>query len=129
MKVILTTIAAAAIGFLTTVAYADTASNPPGETTMQKIENSTRHVAKSTERDTKIAANRTWTESKLVGRSVVDSPKTAYHVMRGDRPLFPNRTASRRAGGHREQIALSGHRATKASSEKKIEPAPESLPQ
>jgi hypothetical protein len=52
------------------------------------------------------AAAATWEGSKAVARSVIHAPATAYHVARGDRPLFLNH----REAEHR-QIALSGSEA------------------
>ncbi|HEX4084757.1 MAG TPA: hypothetical protein VHY22_07600 [Chthoniobacteraceae bacterium] len=49
-------------------------------------------------------AQATWMETKRVTRTVVDSPVIAYHVVRGDRPLFTHDST------HRESMALAGHR-------------------
>lgn len=105
-----------------TAAYAtpsQTASgNTPNsghETALDKIGHGTADLAKGT-----------W----AVTRTIVYSPVIAWQVMRGERPLFPHETASRgsashstashstashstasREKGHREQVALTGHRA------------------
>jgi hypothetical protein len=55
-------------------------------------------------------AKDTWHGTEAVTRTVVYSPVIAYQVARGERPLFPQDTATRDRR-HREQIALGGHRA------------------
>jgi hypothetical protein len=69
-----------------------------------------RHIAHATVRDSRDFAQSSWDMSKRIGRTVVDSPVIAYHVVRGDRPLF---THERRSG--REQVALTGHRTMEKS--------------
>jgi len=88
---------ATAVGLITatSAAFAGPACH---QTAMQKIERGTTDMA-----------HLTWRDSKRVARTVVHSPVIAYQVVRGDRPLFPRETASR-GQGHREQIALAGHR-------------------
>ncbi len=65
-----------------------------------------REVAHATVRDSRSFAGGAWDESKRIARTVVYSPVIAYHVVRGDRPLFTRENASDNHG----QIALSGHR-------------------
>jgi hypothetical protein len=100
--------AAIALGLITAATAAS------AETTVQKVENGTTHVAKTTYRDSKGLAKTTWTdsksfaavswdESKKVGRTIVYSPVIAYDVMRGERPLFSH------PQDRRQQIALTGH--------------------
>ena len=48
-------------------------------------------------------AQNSWMETKRVTHTVVDSPVIAYHVIRGDRPLFTHES-------NRQSMALTGHR-------------------
>jgi len=90
---------ATAIGLITATSAAYAGPGPRHETTMEKFERGTAHLARET-----------WRDSKDVGRTVVHSPVIAWEVARGERPLFPHETAARQRD-HREQIALTGHRA------------------
>ncbi len=131
--------AAIALGFITGTSAAsanttgtdmssDNSTPPRQETTMEKVENGSAHIAHATVRDSKrlahatvrdsweIAhttvrdsksfASATWDESKRIGRTVVDSPVIAYQVVRGERPLFTHSTPEQ---SRREQVALTGH--------------------
>ena len=115
-------IAATAIGLITATSAAYASDQTTQESTMGRIEQGTAHVARTTWRDSKSVARTTvsdskgfaaatWDASKRVAGTVIDSPVIAWQVVRGERPLFPHETASR-GEGHREQIALTGHRAT-----------------
>jgi hypothetical protein len=84
-------------------AYADQAgmgTQPRHESNMGKIEQGARNAARDT-----------WQETVKVTRSVVDSPVTAYHVVRGDRPLFTHNNM--RDTDRRQGVALTGHRTEK----------------
>lgn len=146
-SIIITAGAAIALGFITTTASATASdmnsdnSSPRKETAMQKIEHGSATVARTTVRDCKRLAHSavrdsgmiahatvrdsrsfagaTWDESKKIARTAVDSPVIAWQVVRGERPLFPRETASRDRG-HREQIALGGHRKTSTHNEPPI---------
>lgn len=85
--------------------------------------NGSKTVASNGWTDTRHFASDSWMESKKVARTVVDSPVIAYQAARGERPLFPNRTASH-SQGTREQIALTGHRKDMKSRSPSNEPPP-----
>ena len=114
-------IAATAIGLITATSAGYASDQPGQESTMGRIEQGTAHVARTTWRDSKGVARTTasgskgfaaatWDGSKRVARTAIDSPVIAWQVVRGERPLFPHETAARQRD-HREQIALTGHRA------------------
>lgn len=125
-NLILETGAAIAIVLITGTGAACADTGDSQDSTMQKIEHGSAHVAKATMHDTRMLAHDTvhggkgiaasaWDESKRIGRTVVDSPVIAYEVVRGERPLFPQKTESREES-RREQVALTGHR-TKSRTE------------
>jgi hypothetical protein len=67
--------------------------------TATKVKNGTMNAASDIKNGSENFAQATWDESKRVARTIVDSPSIAYHVARGDRPLFT----------HHESMALTGH--------------------
>jgi hypothetical protein len=69
-----------------------------------------RRIARTTVRDSRDFAQSSWDMSKRIGRTVIDSPVIAWHVVRGDRPLFTHEN-----GTSREQVALTGHRTLEKS--------------
>jgi uncharacterized membrane protein len=93
--------AAAVLYAASSAAHADQTgmgTQPRHESGMAKIEQGTQDAARGT-----------WQETVKVTRSIVYSPVTAYHIVRGDRPLFTHNN-NMRDTDHREGVALTGHR-------------------
>ena len=98
---------ALAIGLITatSAAYAGPAQTHLGSTTPPPYDSTLNDIARAPFH----LARETWRVTESVATTVGHSPVIAYQVIRGERPLFPQETASRDSG-HREQIALTGHK-------------------
>jgi len=115
MKSTTRVVIASAIGLITAVGGAQAAStqdesnsSPRQETTTERVETGTRHLARESWRDSRRIASDTWMESKRIARTVVHSPAIVYEAARGERPLFGPAPGDREA---HQQMALTGHRA------------------
>jgi hypothetical protein len=110
MKSTTRAVIASAVGLITAAGGAQAASTQDEssssgrqESTMEKVETGTRHLARESWRDSKRIASDTWMESKRIARTVVYSPAIVYEAARGERPLFGPAPSD-------QQMALTGHR-------------------
>ena len=78
--------------------HMDNGAQPAQDNVFRDMANTSVHLARET-----------WHGSERVADTVVHSPVIAFQAIRGERPLVSHETAAQNTG-HREQIALTGHR-------------------